>query len=51
MPAAPRPPVTRAREIAQSIAEKSAPLGVQATLLSAHRAREEGDAAAVFTGR
>src|SRR6185503_4595137 len=36
----------RAVEIAQSIATKSAPLGVKATLASAHRARIEGEAAA-----
>ncbi|HSP37628.1 MAG TPA: crotonase/enoyl-CoA hydratase family protein [Frankiaceae bacterium] len=36
----------RAKQIAHGIAERSAPLGVQTTLLSAHRARTEGDAAA-----
>jgi enoyl-CoA hydratase/carnithine racemase len=36
----------RAVEIAQIIATKSAPLGVKATLASAHRARIEGEAAA-----
>jgi len=36
----------RAVEIAQIIATKSAPLGVKATLASAHRARTEGEAAA-----
>ena len=36
----------RAIELAEMIAEKSAPLGVQATLASAHRARIEGEAAA-----
>jgi enoyl-CoA hydratase len=36
----------RAIELAQMIAEKSAPLGVKATLASAHRARIEGEAAA-----
>src|SRR5438093_12925782 len=36
----------RAVEIAQIIATKSAPLGVKATLASAHRARNEGEAAA-----
>jgi enoyl-CoA hydratase len=36
----------RAVEIASAIAEKSAPLGVKATLASAHRARLEGEAAA-----
>lgn len=37
----------RAVEIATTIAEKAAPLGVRAVLASAHRARSEGDAAAV----
>ena len=37
----------RAREIAHTIAERAAPLGVQATLASAHLARTHGDAAAV----
>jgi enoyl-CoA hydratase len=36
----------RAIELAEMIAEKSAPLGVKATLASAHRARLEGEAAA-----
>jgi len=36
----------RAFELADSIATRSAPLGVKATLASAHRAREEGEAAA-----
>jgi enoyl-CoA hydratase len=36
----------RAIELAEMIAEKSAPLGVQTTLASAHRARLEGEAAA-----
>ncbi len=36
----------RAIEIAEAIATKSAPLGVKATLASAHRARREGTAAA-----
>lgn len=35
-----------ARALATEIAEDSAPLGVRAILASAHRAREEGDAAA-----
>jgi len=38
--------VERAIEIAHMIATKSAPLGVKATLASAHRARLEGEAAA-----
>jgi enoyl-CoA hydratase/carnithine racemase len=37
----------RAREIAHTIADHAAPLGVQATLASAHLARNEGDAAAI----
>jgi enoyl-CoA hydratase len=37
----------RAREIAHTIADRAAPLGVQATLASAHLARNEGDAAAI----
>jgi enoyl-CoA hydratase len=37
----------RAREIAHTIADRAAPLGVQATLASAHLARAQGDAAAV----
>jgi enoyl-CoA hydratase len=36
----------RALELADSIATRSAPLGVKATLASAHRARQEGEAAA-----
>ena len=36
----------RALELAESIATKSAPLGVKTTLASAHRARREGEAAA-----
>jgi enoyl-CoA hydratase/carnithine racemase len=39
--------LTRAREIAHSIAERAAPLGVRATLASAHLARDQGDAAAI----
>jgi enoyl-CoA hydratase len=39
--------LARAREIAHIIADKAAPLGVRATLASAHRARDEGDAAAI----
>ena len=39
--------LVRAKQIAHDIAERSAPLGVQTTLLSAHRARTEGDTAAV----
>jgi enoyl-CoA hydratase len=39
--------LTRAREIAHTIADRAAPLGVRATLASAHRARDEGDAAAI----
>jgi enoyl-CoA hydratase/carnithine racemase len=38
--------VARAIELADAIAMKSAPLGVKATLASAHRARLEGEAAA-----
>jgi enoyl-CoA hydratase len=38
--------LARATELAEMIAEKSAPLGVKATLASAHRARREGEAAA-----
>jgi enoyl-CoA hydratase/carnithine racemase len=37
----------RAREIAHTIADSAAPLGVRAILASAHRARDEGDAAAI----
>jgi enoyl-CoA hydratase/carnithine racemase len=36
-----------AREIARAIADRAAPLGVRATLASAHLARTEGDAAAI----
>jgi enoyl-CoA hydratase len=39
--------VDRAIELAAEIATKSAPLGVKTTLASAHRARLEGEAAAV----
>lgn len=39
--------VARAREIAHTIAERSAPLGVRATLESAQRAQAEGDSGAV----
>lgn len=39
--------LARARAIAQTIAERAAPLGVQATLASAHLARERGEAAAI----
>jgi enoyl-CoA hydratase/carnithine racemase len=38
--------LTRATELAEMIAEQSAPLGVKTTLASAHRARLEGEAAA-----
>jgi enoyl-CoA hydratase/carnithine racemase len=38
--------VDRAIELAEAIATRSAPLGVKATLASAHRARLEGEAAA-----
>ena len=37
----------RAVELAQQIATRSAPLGVRATLASAHRARTEGEEAAI----
>jgi enoyl-CoA hydratase len=37
----------RAIDLAEIVAEKSAPLGVKATLASAHRARLEGEAAAL----
>jgi enoyl-CoA hydratase/carnithine racemase len=37
----------RAREIAHTIAERAAPLGVRATLASAQLARDQGDAAAI----
>ncbi|GBE63700.1 enoyl-CoA hydratase [Mycobacterium sp. MFM001] len=39
--------LARAREIAHTIADRAAPLGVRATLASAHRARAHGDAAAI----
>ena len=39
--------LARAREIAHTIADHAAPLGVRATLASAHRARDDGDAAAI----
>jgi enoyl-CoA hydratase len=39
--------VARAREIARTIAERAAPLGVRAALASAHLAREQGDEAAI----
>ena len=39
--------LARAREIAHTLADNAAPLGVRATLTSAHRARDEGDAAAI----
>ncbi|MBX9638580.1 MAG: crotonase/enoyl-CoA hydratase family protein [Mycobacteriaceae bacterium] len=39
--------LARAREIAQTIAERAAPLGVRATLASAHLARSSGEAAAI----
>jgi enoyl-CoA hydratase len=39
--------LARAREIAHSIAERAAPLGVRATLASAQLARDQGDAAAI----
>ncbi len=39
--------LARGREIAQTIAERAAPLGVRATLASAHLARQHGEAAAV----
>ncbi len=37
----------KAREIAHTIADRAAPLGVRAVLASAHLARAEGDAAAI----
>jgi enoyl-CoA hydratase/carnithine racemase len=37
----------KAREIAHTIADRAAPLGVAAVLASAHLARSEGDAAAI----
>lgn len=39
--------LARAREIAHTIADRAAPLGVQATLASAHTARDRGEAAAI----
>jgi enoyl-CoA hydratase len=39
--------LARAREIAHTIAERAAPLGVRATLASARLARTEGEAAAI----
>ncbi len=39
--------LARARDIAQTIAERAAPLGVRATLASAHLARTDGEAAAI----
>src|SRR5271167_4559870 len=39
--------LARAREIAHTIAERAAPLGVRATLASAHLARQRGEAAAI----
>ncbi|MCV7195621.1 crotonase/enoyl-CoA hydratase family protein [Mycobacterium angelicum] len=39
--------LARAREIAQTIAERAAPLGVRATLASAHLALQQGEAAAI----
>jgi enoyl-CoA hydratase/carnithine racemase len=39
--------LARAREIAHTVADSAAPLGVRAILESAHRARDEGDAAAI----
>ncbi|MFH9672424.1 crotonase/enoyl-CoA hydratase family protein [Streptomyces sp. NPDC017405] len=39
--------LARAKEIAHVVADRCAPLGVRATLASAHRAREHGDAAAI----
>ena len=39
--------VALAREIAQTIARDAAPLGVRETMISAHRARFSGDAAAI----
>jgi enoyl-CoA hydratase len=37
----------RAKQIAHTIADDCAPLGVRTALASAHRAREEGDKAAI----
>lgn len=39
--------LARARDIAHTIAERAAPLGVRATLESAHLARTQGEAAAI----
>lgn len=39
--------LARARDIAHTIADRAAPLGVRATLASAHVARDRGDAAAI----
>lgn len=39
--------VSRARDIAHTIADRAAPLGVRATLASAQLARTQGDAAAI----
>jgi enoyl-CoA hydratase/carnithine racemase len=39
--------LARAREIAHTIADRAAPLGVRATLASAHLARKEGETAAI----
>jgi len=39
--------LSRAREIAHTIADRAAPLGVRATLASAHLARTQGEAAAI----
>lgn len=39
--------VSRARDIARTIADRAAPLGVRATLASAQLARTQGDAAAI----
>jgi enoyl-CoA hydratase/carnithine racemase len=39
--------LARAREIAHTVADRAAPLGVRATLASAHLARAAGEAAAI----
>ena len=39
--------LARAREIAHTIADRAAPLGVRAVLAAAHLARAQGDAAAI----
>jgi enoyl-CoA hydratase len=39
--------IARARDIAHTIADRAAPLGVRATLASAHTAANDGDAAAI----